>query len=161
MKPTLIMLCGVAGSGKSTYSRRSVFDNFLKLNNDDYILECMKRDDITYQESFNTNILQAEFELVENLKAGIVDEANILLDQMNLTATSRRKKLLRIPPTYNKIAVNFLESEEVLMNRNQERLKQGLGIPESILKVYLGKYSPAEVKEGFDEIWTPNDLINL
>lgn len=161
MKPTLIMLCGVPGSGKSTYSRRSAFDSFLRLNNDSYIKMCMSRDNITYQESFNANILQAEFELVEQLKVGLSKEANILLDQMNLTVAGRRKKLLRVPPTYNKIAVNFSETEETLVERNKKRLAEGMGVPETVLKEYIDKYVKAEVKEGFDEVWTPNDLINL
>jgi tRNA uridine 5-carbamoylmethylation protein Kti12 len=119
----------------------------------------MEKEGISYQESFASNILQAQFEIVENLKAAVSGGSNIILDQLNLTPAVRRKKLLRIPPEiYTRIAVSFVEDSEVLVERNRERLKNGMGMPEEVLKIYINTYVPPSVKEGFDEIWSPGEI---
>lgn len=158
-RPVFILLCGLPGVGKSTYSRRSQFDNFVRLSVDDYLVKAMGEEGISYQESFNSNILQAQFEIVENLKAAVSNGSNIILDQLNLTPTVRRKKLLRVPPEiYTRVAVSFVEPPEVIIDRNKERLRAGMGMPENVLKVYIDTYIPPAIKEGFDEIWSPGEI---
>lgn len=158
-RPLFIMLCGVPGSGKTTYSRRAMFDHFVKLNTDDYLRKKMDEENISYKDSFNNHILQAEFELVENLKAAVKNKSNIIIDQLNLTPVIRRKKLLRVSPeTYTRIAVGFRIDKDVILERNRERLSKNMGVPESILESYIEKFLPPEIKEGFDEIWTPEEI---
>ncbi len=158
-RPTFIMLCGVSGSGKTTYSRKSVFDSYVKLNTDDYLMKMMDKEGITYGESFNSYILQAEFELIENLKAAVKSESNIILDQLNLTPAIRRKKLLRVPPEiYNRVAVSFDLDEKTLTERNNERAKKNMEIPDHALQIYIDRFTPPSTKEGFDEIWKKDEI---
>ena len=158
-RPMFIMLCGAPGSGKTTYSRKSMFDSYVKLNNDDYLIRMMDKEGITYAESFSAHILQAEFELVENLKAAVRSESNIILDQLNLTAAVRRKKLLRVPPEiYNRVGVGFGIDSSVLIERNNERSKKNMGINENILNMYIERFTPPVIREGFDEIWGRDEI---
>jgi tRNA uridine 5-carbamoylmethylation protein Kti12 len=122
-------------------------------------MKMMDKEGITYAESFNAHILQAEFELVENLKAAVRSESNIILDQLNLTAAVRRKKLLRVPPEiYNRVVVPFPVDESILIERNNERSKKDMGINENILKMYIERFTPPLIKEGFDEIWGKDEI---
>lgn len=158
-RPTFILLCGLPGVGKTTYSRRAQFDGYVRLSTDDLLLKEMESNGLSYQETFNLHILQAQFEIMERLKVGVKNEDNIILDQLNLNATARRKKLLRVPPEiYNRVAVSLEEEPDVLIARNKERLSKGMGLPESVLKRYIGTYVPPTIKEGFDEIWKGSEL---
>ena len=122
-------------------------------------MKMMDKENITYSESFNAHILQAEFELVENLKAAVRSESNIILDQLNLTPIVRRKKLLRVPPEiYNRVVVPFPVDESILIERNNERSKKDMGINENILKMYIERFTPPLIKEGFDEIWGKDEI---
>jgi tRNA uridine 5-carbamoylmethylation protein Kti12 len=117
-------------------------------------------ENITYGQSFNSHILQAEFELVENLKAALKSESDIILDQLNLTVAVRRKKLLRVPPeVYDRIAVGFDIDDNVIIERNNERAKVDRGIPEPILRTYMERFTMPTIKEGFDEIWGKDDIL--
>ena len=136
-----------------------MFDHFVKLNTDDYLRKKMDEENISYQDSFNNHILQAEFELIESLKVAVKNESNIIIDQLNLTPTIRRRKLLRVSPEiYTRIAVGFKTDKDVVLERNRERLSKNMGVPESIFESYVEKFSLPEVKEGFDEIWTPEEI---
>lgn len=158
-RPVFILLCGLPGVGKTTYSRRAQFDGYVRLSTDDLLLKEMESNGLSYQETFNAHILQAQFEVMERLKVGVKNEDNIILDQLNLNPTARRKKLLRVPPeVYTRVAVALEEDTEVLLKRNKERLDKGMGLPESVLKRYVHTYVPPTISEGFDEIWKGGEI---
>lgn len=158
-RPVFVLLCGLPGVGKTTYSRRAQFDGYVRLSVDELLLKEMESNGLSYQETFNAHILQAQFEVMERLKVGVKNEDNIILDQLNLSPTTRRKKLLRVPPEiYTRVAVSLEEEPEVLLQRNKDRLNKGMGLPESVLKRYIDTYIPPAISEGFDEIWKGGEI---
>lgn len=55
--PRIVMMCGVAGSGKTTYAKRLESEGFARLSIDEYIWSTYGRFGIDYPESTYTQYL--------------------------------------------------------------------------------------------------------
>lgn len=157
MKPTLIMLVGLPGTGKSTWIEEQGFkedQDTVILSTDRFIevtAEVMK---VTYTEAFPKLIKLAEQDLADELEYAIEDNMNIVWDQTNLSVASRKKKLLKIPAHYRKVAKVFLPTDEHEAWLNSPE-RAGKVIPKNVLDSMRATFQMPTVDEGFDEVIVP------
>jgi predicted kinase len=153
--PQLVMLCGIPTCGKTTYLVKYLqeterYDDYAILSTDAYIDNRALENDITYNEAFDAFIKQASRRMMFDLEVATRNDRNIVWDQTNLTAQSRKAKLAKIPARYRKVAVWFDLSLEEAMIRNQQR--PGKVIPGDVLKRMFHTFMPPTEAEGFDVI---------
>lgn len=149
-QPTLYMLVGLPGSGKSTWVNQGNHAQAVVLSTDNYIELAAEFRGQTYNEVFKEVFAEAEAFLEADLKKAVEDELDIIWDQTNLTVKSRRRKLAKIPDSYRKIAVIFTTSEDTLNRRLACRT--GKVISNNIIKSMRDTYVRPDYSEGFGTI---------
>lgn len=146
------MLCGVPTSGKSTYVNKllamTYWKNSVVLSTDYYIEFYAKEQGKTYNEVFDEHIKEATQMMDKLLKFAIDQGKDIIWDQTNLTAGTRKKKLRRLPPEYHRGVIYFEVSLEEALERNNHR--EGKFIPKDILKRMWHQFEIPTVSEGFE-----------
>lgn len=148
--PTFYMLIGVPASGKSTWrARLSEHIDFVAISSDDKIENYAKSLGLTYSDVFKHVIRDASKKMEDDLKHAICENRNIVWDQTNLTAESRRKKLMNIPAHYYKIAVYFPIPEDL-----DARLasRQGKNIPSNVMENMKSQLEIPTLDEGWNEV---------
>lgn len=157
-QPTVWMLIGVPGSGKSTWidSHSWDFDNTVVISTDNIIDQRAAAQGRTYSDVFNQEIKTATAEMEMNLKKAFASKKNIIWDQTNLTPKTRKNKLDKIPRDYKKIAVFFrTPAEQELQRRLTKRATDvGKHIPRNIVLGMISQLTAPTYDEGFDEIVT-------
>lgn len=150
MTPTLYMLIGVPGSGKTTWIRNHKHDAVV-LSTDDKIEAEAERSGKTYSEVFHDTIKHATSQMQDDMIRAVRERRDIIWDQTNITAKSRRGKLSQIPKDYRKVAVFFPVPPDL-----RERLagRPGKNIPEPVVLSMINQLEPPSKSEGFDEIQT-------
>lgn len=154
-KPKFIMLVGLPGSGKSTYIKKVLSKNsdFVILSTDDYIEQKAREENSTYSEVFQKNIKEATRNMNNELQSAVKEHKNIIWDQTNLTANSRKKKLANIPDIYSKEAIVFKISDNELLKRLEKRKEEeGKEIPSHVLKNMKNSFEMPTEDEGFNEV---------
>lgn len=151
--PTLYMLIGVPGSGKSTWLAGHPFDwSTTRIISTDNIIERRAQEQgKTYSEVFQREIKGATHQMNRELKQAVLDGADIVWDQTNLTKKSRAAKLAEIPDTYRKVAVFFpTPSDDELKRRLASR--PGKTIPANVVLGMKSQLERPGKDEGFDEV---------
>lgn len=152
-KPSIILLCGIPASGKSTWIRNKMknepkFSDYKILCTDNWIEEKAKKIKKSYVEIYNEYISESVENFVRELYSYTKDKKNLIIDQTNINVKSRYKKL-SLCENYIKTAVYFeLELKEAIV-RNCNR---GRSIPRYVLENYFHEYKRPTLDEGFDYI---------
>lgn len=150
----LVMLCGIPTSGKSTYVEKlkklDYWKDAVVLSTDNYIEEYAKSVGQTYNEVFDDIIPDATRELELQFNMAKDKGKDIIWDQTNLTAKTRKKKLSKLSSYYSRGIVYFQITLEEALERNKHR--EGKFIPESILKRMYHQFEVPTKEEGFDYI---------
>jgi len=148
------MLVGIPTSGKSTYVDKLLamdyWENSVVLSTDYFIEFYAKKQNKTYNEVFDEYIKEATQMMEMNINYAIDNGKDIIWDQTNLTAGSRRKKLRRLPAQYHRGVIYFEVSLEEALERNNHR--EGKFIPESILKRMYHQFEIPTTSEGFEYV---------
>lgn len=151
------MLCGVPGSGKTTwvnqlYKDYSTSAVIRSLSTDDIIDDIGRRYGLTYNEVFGDITYSFAEKIINKLAPTVFERADIVIwDQTNLTVKSRAKKLLMVPSNFQKIAIVFeVPEHEELHKRLNNR--PGKSIPNKVLNNMIGSYIHPTKTEGFSEI---------
>ena len=148
------MLCGVPTSGKSTYVNKllamTYWKNSVVLSTDYYVEFYAKQQGKTYNEVFDEHIKEATQMMDKLLKFAIDQGKDIIWDQTNLTAGTRKKKLRRLPPEYHRGVIYFEVSLEEALERNNHR--EGKFIPKDILKRMWHQFEIPTTSEGFEYV---------
>jgi len=114
--PTLLILCGLPGSGKSTYCQHSN-SNFIRLSSDDYIEKVARDQGKTYNEVFSYAIRDADRDFKQKLDYYADTEYNIIIDRTNLTVKTRRKIINKFK-NHQKMIVFFNVPLNTIKERN-------------------------------------------
>lgn len=146
--PTLFMLIGVPGSGKTTWIKNNKH-NAVVLSTDDYIERVAEKQGKTYSEVFKDAIGPATDQMEKDLIQAVRNERDIIWDQTNLTAKARKGKLNRIPKSYRKVAVYFTVPQDL---RDRLASRPGKVIPEPVIINMINQLQKPSKEEGFDEI---------
>lgn len=151
--PTLYILIGVPGSGKSTWLRKNMSQDGAVVSSDNHIENIAKRQGKTYDDVFNDAIKIAGGKMWDDAKMAFNAGLDIYWDQTNLTPKSRKAKLDAAPEGYRKVAVVFptpddAEHERRLTNPDRE----GKNIPDNVMKNMKASLTYPTSTEGFDEV---------
>jgi len=153
--PTLFMLVGVPGSGKSTWRKKNTDSNMVVISSDDILEEYAQEEGITYSKSFNKYAKQANKEMFERANKAFKENKSVVWDQTNLTSKSRKSKLKNVPKNYKKVAIVFDKPDEKTLNdrlNSEERVQSGKHIPDHVLKNMINNITSPTKDEGFDVI---------
>lgn len=157
-QPTLYMLIGMPGSGKSTWVEKHR-EGKIVLSTDNYIEDIAFKAGKTYNEVFQVAIAAAEINLAQWRNIAIQTCSDIIWDQTNLSKSARAKKLHLIPDNYRKVAVVFHVPEEELTRRLANR--PGKTIPEHVLRSMQKSFEYPSLVEGFDSIDNENYNVRI
>lgn len=161
LSPTLYMMIGLPGSGKSHWVQEYLeklrnsdgTDNIIFpiiASTDDYIENIAKRNCKTYNQMFKELIKEAQKECHAEVRYAIAHDKDCIWDQTNLTQKSRMKKLDRFPDYYKKVAVvvSCTDHNEWMRRINN---RPGKIISLSILDSMAKSFEYPMPSEGFDE----------
>ena len=150
--PNLYMLIGVPGSGKSTWvSTQDWATDIPVVSSDRFIDDHAREQDKTYNEVFK-DYAPIAMRLMENQV--LICQANnrdIIWDQTNTSAKSRKSKLAMLP-NYHKVAIVFQTPEK---EEHARRLasRPGKHIPANVMSSMISSLQLPTEEEGFNEIW--------
>lgn len=150
MKPTLFLLIGVPGSGKSTWVKSHSSDAVI-VSTDDYIEQVAKNSGLTYNDVFLDTIKEATSAMFNTAKTAILNQQNVIWDQTSTTVSSRKKKIKMFPSEYHKVAVFFHCPPDDILNSRLESRPGKIIAPEVIKQMKENLKMPT-LEEGFDEI---------
>ena len=150
--PTLFMLVGVPGVGKTTWVKQQDWTqkDVVVVSTDDIVEQYAQQTDRTYNEVFKefmpTAVKLMASQVVQAREAGI----DIIWDQTSTTKASRAKKL-RMLPEYHAIAVVFLTPDRGELDVRLSG-RPGKHIPKNVVDSMINGFEmPTE--EEFNEIW--------
>ena len=146
-KKRFYLLCGPAGSGKSTFARDILIDskNDIIVSRDDIRFSLLEEKDSYFEKE---EVVFEEF--IKNIQAALDKKASIVIaDAMHLTEKARNKVLDRLNwEGYELIAVNFRTPLNVCLERNVAR--DGLRrVPNGIVKRHYFSFVPATRNEKY------------
>lgn len=152
-RPTLYMLVGVPGSGKSTWVQDQTdgMKDYYVASTDRLLEIYASMRGATYDDVFKENIGYAEKAMLTHVKDAIMYNYDIIWDQTNISRKSRAKKLAMIPNTYDKIAVFFPTPETGELDRRLASRK-GKTIPPYVIDGMVEMLEEPRMDEGFDTI---------
>ena len=152
--PTLYMLIGIPGSGKSYYAENVLKEKSPKaayISTDKLVEKFANSVGKTYNEVFEaympTSISLMADEVIEARENGL----DIIWDQTSTTVASRAKKL-RMLRDYKAIAILIpTPNDEELAKRLKSR--EGKHISQRVIMQMKNNFVSPSYTEGFDEIW--------
>jgi len=148
--PVAVIMCGLPGSGKSTFSKSVPGSRFTYLSTDDFIESAAQWAGKTYDEMFEDNIGPATVYVNEHFRNVVACQGNFIWDQTNLTVKKRRKILSQLPKDYYKICVLVQTNDDTRAERLAARV--GKTVPPHILKSMQDSFVMPTEEEGFDII---------
>lgn len=154
-EPAFIMLCGVAGSGKSTFAGRlaAVIPGAVTLSSDARLEVIAARDTISYQAAYRAYAETVLEELFSDARRALGERQPVIWDQTHLKRQARVQRLSLVPDGYRRIAVALEAPSEIIMHRLQAReAATGKVIPPEVLKLQRAAYARPSADEGFDEV---------
>ena len=150
--PTLYMLVGVPGSGKSTWiSNQNWTGDCTIVSSDRFIDDEAARLGKTYNDIFNDYVKIATKLMENHVAVAQANNINIIWDQTNVSVKSRAKKLAMLP-NYEKIAVVFKTPDEAELTRRLAS-RPGKSIPDIAMRSMIDNFEMPTEDEGFKEIW--------
>lgn len=151
MIPTVYMLVGVPGSGKSTWLKEQKIDDLCVIASTDSIIELAAEEQgKTYNDVFADLIDPATKFMMETIRWGCSQGYDVYWDQTNLTAKGRKKKLGQLPP-YRRIAIVFPTPDKATL-KTRLASRPGKNIPYPVMQNMLSNFEMPTLEEGFDEI---------
>lgn len=153
-KTQLIILVGIAGSGKSTWiqNHKNSFKGSVKIVSRDAIRFSLVKEDEEYFSKENEVYKQ----FISEIKDGLVNYDIVFADATHINELSRAKLLRALGDSIKDvkvIAVVIKPSLQVSLAQNAQRFGRKLVPANQIKKMYYLFQKPT-LEEGFDEIWT-------
>jgi predicted kinase len=150
--PTVYVLVGVPGSGKSTWIKNQDWtQNCAIVSTDAFVEQEAQRQGKTYNEVFNDYMPTAVELMADQVVAAREAGQDIIWDQTSTTVASRRKKFNMLP-NYHAVAVVFYTPSHTELERRLAS-RPGKNIPWNVMQGMISSLKLPTEEEGFDEIW--------
>ena len=150
--PTVHVLVGVPGSGKSTWIKNQDWtQNCAIVSTDAFVEQEAQRQGKTYNEVFNDYMPTAVELMADQVVAAREAGQDIIWDQTSTTVASRRKKFNMLP-NYHAVAVVFYTPSHTELERRLAS-RPGKNIPWNVMQGMISSLKLPTEEEGFDEIW--------
>lgn len=151
--PLFIVLVGLPGSGKSTYTKIAIENDptTVVVSTDGIIENFAAHHGKTYDEVWEEAIKPATKLAQSKMDLGFKAWSTVIVDQTNLGMKKRKKLLSQVPEGYTKIACYFEIDEELRQQRLQGR--PGKTIPAHIDAQMRASYVRPELHEGFVAVY--------
>ena len=143
--PTLIMLCGIAGAGKSTYANS--LSKYYKIHSSDELREEMFGDVNENSKESNARLFT---ELHKRIKDDLKNGIDVIYDATNINRKRRvafLAELKNIP--CHKTCILVIAPYYVCLLNNQKRTKK---VPDNAIKRMYMNFQPPHKCEGWDDI---------
>ncbi len=144
-RPKLIILCGIPGSGKSTYAKDYILtnDNTIHLSSDGIRLE------LWGDESIQGNPAEV-FTLMQKRAVDVLNDGkNVVYDATNITRKDR-SSIIAICPKFAKIECHIIWAPiETCIERDAERDRT---VGQNVIDRMLKRFQAPYYDEGIDEI---------
>jgi heterogeneous nuclear ribonucleoprotein U-like protein 1 len=154
--PEIIVMVGLPGSGKSTWSDNMLAnspDSYVVVSSDDELERMADHEGISYGEAHKKYIGKAVSISKQKFREAVNKGENIIWDQVNLSPKKRRSILNQVPASYKKTAVAFEVTASELNQRLAKREQEtGKHIPPHVMKNMAKTYRPPTKEEGFDNV---------
>lgn len=148
MSADLFIMCGIPGSGKSTWRRKHMTPLDRYVSRDEIRFELV--DETEEYFSHENEVLEKFYNRInENLKNGYTT----FVDATHLTAAAR-KKLLSNLSNYNKVNVIAMDVPLcIALERNEERKGTRAYVPRSVIRRMWNSFEMPTYEENFDTIY--------
>lgn len=163
--PTVYILIGLPGSGKSTWRSRHIEQNpndeFVVCSTDDMIEEWGARHGLNYSQAFDkAPMSQFNKDFMKQFRDAVTAGKNVIVDRTNMSAKRRRDFLENLPKGYRKVGVVFTVTDQELERRLKDReATTGKHIPGFVIKNMANSYVAPQPGE-FDQVIHINPLPN-
>lgn len=154
-KPTVMMLIGVPGSGKSTWVDKFLSthssDSWHVYSTDTWIEQVAAEEGKTYNDVFK-DVIGPATSLANSMLGLVINNGlNVVWDQTNISRKSRAAKLAKFGSKYEKVAVYFPTPRDI-----EARLasRPGKIIPDNIIESMISGLEVPTFDEGYERIIT-------
>jgi predicted kinase len=140
----ITMLCGLPGSGKSTWANQNKRENTIVLSSDKI------REELFGAEEIQGNPKQVFNLLYKRAEEALEQEKNVIIDSTNLSRANRKKFIKRFYSLADYLSIIiFLESAEECIERQKKRDRK---VPASVIRRMAQQMEMPTFDEGWDEI---------
>lgn len=147
----LYIMCGVPGSGKSTWAREHLTDNDVYVSRDDIRFSFLKEGDDYFSKE---DMVWDTF--VKSINEALEMGYNVFADATHINAGSRRKLLNALKFTEG-IDVRIIHVDTPIaetLARNELRKDTNRYVPTSVIKRMAHQFEEPVFSEGFSTIYT-------
>lgn len=156
--PNLYLMCGIPGSGKTTWCHNHLTDNDTYVSRDEIRFSIVREDEEYF--SHETEVFDT---FVNRINEGLKSGKNVYADATHLNKASRNKLLNNLNnDLYNHVYVVYLKEHlSTALERNEERKNSRSYVPRSQLRRMAYSLEEPTVDERFDTIYViENDKLS-
>lgn len=156
----LYLMCGIPGSGKSTFLKNHILDKSSEIISRDEIRFSLLKDNDDYfsKEKEVTSIFW------EKINKALSENKTVFADQTSLTSKSR-KWFIQHVHGYTHIYLIWIDTDLVTcLNRNENRKNTRAYVPRGQIRRMFRQFIKPSLSEGFDDIFHfvyKNDELTL
>lgn len=152
-QPRVFIMCGIPGSGKSTWLIKQMQPKTdVCISRDNIRFGLLNEDDDYF--AYEDKVKEIFFNTIQEDTASGEWE-NIYIDATHLTPKARKQAMFCISKYCSVVAVSFEVPVDVAVERNAKRNGRAL-VPENVIRNMAASYKIPSLYEGFDEIWHIN-----
>jgi tRNA uridine 5-carbamoylmethylation protein Kti12 len=154
-------MCGAPGSGKSTWLRKNMPKDAIKVSRDEIRFNLIKDNEPYF--SKETAVFN---EFVRQINAAIADDKDVFADQTSLNRGSRAKLINKLDPKPDETTVVFIDKPlDIILKYNAKRSGRER-VPDEVVEKMFNSIQIPKREEGIDKLLVvrrnkPDLLINL
>lgn len=149
----LILVCGLPGSGKSTFLSKLNNKNCKIISRDKIRFSLLKEGDMYFAHENEVKEM-----LWSQINESLSNGYDTYVDQTSLNPEARSYLLNHITANYDKcIAYWFNISVQTCLNRNENRFGTRAYVQRGVIRRMGYQFVPPVLEEGFDEIYRYNE----